>query len=83
MNIPVDNTSKIRVGKSFTPKAVETIVKADGNLQRDTTFSVELMVATVDPNGDYVRDANHHIVYNPKTVTFTYEDILAGTGALY
>ncbi len=83
LNIPVDNTSKIRVGKSFTPKAVETIVKADGNLQRDTTFSVELMVATVDPNGDYVRDANHHIVYNPKTVTFTYEDILAGTGALY
>ena len=83
LNIPVDNTSKIRVGKSFTPKAVETIVKADDNLQRDTTFSVELMVATVDPNGDYVRDANHHIVYNPKTVTFTYEDILAGTGALY
>ena len=83
LNIPVDNTSKIRVAKYFMPKAVETIVKADDNLKKDTKFSVELMVATVDPNGDYVRDANHHIVYNPKPVTFTYEDILAGTGALY
>ena len=81
--IPVDNTSKIRVGKYFTPAAVETIVKADDNLKEDTTFSVELMVATVDPDGDYVRDANHHIVYHSQTVTFTYKDILEGTGALY
>ena len=78
--IPVDNTSKIRVGKYFTPAAVENIVKADDDLQEDTTFSVDLMVATVDPDGDYVRDADHHIVYHSETVTFTYKDILEGNG---
>ena len=78
--IPVDNTSKIRVGKYFTPAAVESIVKNDDDLKEDTKFSVDLMVATVDPDGDYVRDANNHIVYHSDTVTFTYKNILEGNG---
>lgn len=78
--IPVDNTSKIRVGKYFTPAAVESIVKANDDLKEDTKFSVDLMVATVDPDGDYVRDENHHIVYHSDTVTFTYKNILEGNG---
>ncbi len=85
MTFFVDNTSTLKVGKTFEPDAVRALVDADPSLRNATAFTAHVMQATESDDKtkwpDFIRnDSTKEIVYTPKDISFTYQNILDGNG---
>ena len=77
----VDNTASVTFTKEITPDHLKDEVAAELEKNSDAySFSTTLHVAKKNADGSFVRDANHHIVYEEQNVNFTLADMRQDDG---